>query len=75
MRYLVIQSEFDGSIQFGRSFTDGRLAVECANDRLTRANINGVFVIDDIKFIDSCGSLAARNNEGTIKVTILKEDE
>ena len=75
MRYIVIQRELCGPIVFAKSFADGSLAVECANDRLTRANINAAFVVDDLKFVDSCGSLAARNNGGTIKVTILKEDE
>ena len=45
MRYIVIQRELCGPIVFAKSFADGSLAVECANDRLTRANINAAFVV------------------------------
>ena len=75
MRYVVIHRHVEGPIQFVKSFTDGVIAVDCANDRLTRANINAAFVVDDLKFIDALGSLVAKNDSGTIKVTIMTENE
>lgn len=75
MRYIVVQREGDGSIGFAKSFSSRSAALACANDRLTRLNINAIFVLDDFKFVDWSGSVTARNNEETIKVTILKEDE
>ena len=73
MRYLVIVLR-DDHVEFGKSFTDGNLALACANDWLTRADINSIFIDDDITLVDRTGGLTARNNEGTMKVTIMNED-
>lgn len=75
LRYIVVETENDSSIGFAKSFQNSNLALACANDRLARAGGSAVFVSDDFKFIDSLGSLTARNNSETIRVTILREDE